>query len=131
MENQKEELEKYVTSIVKKYTNRGRTADELFETGMIEAKKIINSHQNDENYDIHKDKILLWSVRQAITRKIYENYESKVSKEKVELINKYCKLRRKYFIEHNNHEPSNKEMADFMNITESEIIDIKRLLEQI
>ena len=51
----KNKVELYVNSTVRKYSNRGISDEELFNVGMQAALKVIDENKNNPNFDMLKD----------------------------------------------------------------------------
>lgn len=125
----KNKVELYVNSIVRKYSNRGISDEELFNVGMQAALKVIDENKNNPNFDMLKDYRFNWFIRQAITRILNESIEDNISKDDIDLVNKYLKFLRKYRKE-NNKEPSEKDIINGLNINNSDLNNIKDIINE-
>ena len=126
----KQEVEKYIKSIVNKYKNRGIKEEILFDAGMKEAVKVIKENKNNENFNIERDYRFNWFVRQAIIKKVNEKMDNHISKEDVELINKYFKSIRKYKNDNDGIMPEDDVIINNLGITLEKLKNIRDVISE-
>lgn len=126
----KQEVEKYIKSIVNKYKNRVIKEEILFDAGMKEAVKVIKENKNNENFNIERDYRFNWFVRQAIIKKVNEKMDNHILKEDVELINKYFKFIRKYKNDNDGIMPEDDVIINNLGITLEKLKNIRDIISE-
>ena len=74
IDEKRELLERLVDSIAKKYRGRGLDYQDLYDAGMSVIPKILDRYK-DRDIDVKFDNVPSWYIRNAITRKIIDNYK--------------------------------------------------------
>ncbi len=109
---------KLVLSVVQKFTNRKENLDDIFQIGVLGLMKAI------DNFDLSK-KVLFSTyavpmISGEIKRHLRDNNMVKVSRQLKDIAYKALKIKEEYQIK-NNKEPSIKELAIILNVSEFEI----------
>ncbi len=121
---------KVAISMCKKYEGRNITFVELYKLCLDKIDELLEQHKGDESYDIAKDPMFSWHLRQNLTRMIAERSGgSRIDVKNVYEVNKYLETIKKYIIE-NAKIPKDEEMADMLNVDLEEIKRIKNLLNE-
>ena len=109
---------KLVLSIVKKFASRVDNLDDLFQVGVIGLIKAIDNF--DLSYNLKLSTYAVPLIIGEIKRSIRDNTSLRVSRSIKDLAYKIIKLKEELCVK-NGREPTNAEIAEFLNIDEYQI----------
>ena len=109
---------KLVLSILKKYTGKTDNLDDLFQVGCLGLVKAIDNF--DTSFDVKLSTYACPMIEGEIKRYLRDNNSIRISRSIKDLAYKTLKLKEK--LSENGKEPSNKEVADILNVSEYDIV---------
>ena len=109
---------KLVLSILKKFTGKTDNLDDLFQVGCLGLVKAIDNF--DISYDVKLSTYAVPMILGEIKRYLRDNYSLRVSRSIKDLAYKTLKLKEE-LVTSNGIEPSDKEIATILGVTEYEI----------
>ena len=109
---------KLVLSILKKFTNKVDNLDDLFQVGCLGLVKAIDNF--DTSYDVKLSTYACPMILGEIKRYLRDNNSLRISRSIKDLAYKTLKLKEE-LMNGNGVEPTNKEIADILGVTEFEI----------
>ena len=108
---------KLVLSILKKFSGKVDNMDDLFQVGCLGLVKAIDNF--DTSYDVRLSTYACPMIEGEIKRYLRDNNSIRISRSIKDLAYKTLKLKEELSIE--GKEPSNKEVADILGVTEYEV----------
>lgn len=108
---------KLVLSILKKFSGKVDNMDDLFQVGCLGLVKAIDNF--DTSYDVKLSTYACPMIEGEIKRYLRDNNSIRISRSIKDLAYKTLKLKEELSIE--GKEPSNKEVADILGVTEYEV----------
>ena len=111
---------KLVLSILKKFVNKVDNLDDLFQVGCLGLVKAIDNF--DTSYDVKLSTYACPMIIGEIKRYIRDNSTLRISRSVKDLAYKCLKLKEEFMI-NNGKEPTNKELADILGVTEFEVVN--------
>lgn len=117
-----------VISIAKKYSNKGIPIQDLVQEGSIGLMRAVEKFEYQRGYKFST--YATWWIRQAITRSIADHARTiRIPVHMVETMNRVTSGMRDLIIKLG-REPNPKELAEHMKMTEKQIIDVIKLIEE-
>lgn len=108
---------KLVLSILKKFSGKVDNMDDLFQVGCLGLVKAIDNF--DTNYDVKLSTYACPMIEGEIKRYLRDNNTLRISRSIKDLAYKTLKLKEELAV--GGREPSNKEVADYLGVTEYDI----------
>ena len=116
---------KLVVSIAKNYTNRGVFLLDLIQEGNIGLIKAIDRFDIDKDFKFST--YAIWWIRNSMTRAVAELSRTiRIPTHMVETINKLSRCQKQLTLELN-REPTDEELAKYLNISVKEVFKIKNI----
>lgn len=109
---------KLVLSILKRFNKKDENMDDLFQIGCIGLMKAIDNF--DLSYDVKFSTYSVPMILGEIRRYLRDNSSIRISRSLKDICYKVLNLKDKLTVQ-NGKEPTNKELADFLNIDEKDI----------
>lgn len=117
-----------VVSIAKRYTGRGMSFLDLVQEGNLGLIKGVEKFNYDKGFKLST--YATWWIRQSVTRALADQARTiRVPVHMVETINRMSKMQRKLTLELG-YEPSAKELADALDMTESKVLEIMQIARE-
>ena len=109
---------KLVLSIIKKFNNKVDNLDDLFQVGCLGLVKAIDNF--DTSYDVKLSTYACPMIIGEIKRYLRDNSSLRISRSIKDIAYKTLKLKEE-LMDSSGNEPSNKEVADILGVTEFEV----------
>ncbi len=117
-----------VVSIAKRYTGRGMSFLDLVQEGNLGLIKGVEKFNYERGYKLST--YATWWIRQSVTRALADQARTiRIPVHMVETINRMSKIQRNLTLELG-YEPSTKELADAMNMSEEKILEIMQIARE-
>lgn len=109
---------KLVLSILKKFSGKTDNLDDLFQVGCLGLVKAIDNF--DTSFDVKLSTYACPMIEGEIKRYLRDNNAIRISRSTKDLAYKTLKLKEE--LSENGKEPSNKEIADILNVSEYDVV---------